>query len=66
MSTGPDFVGILTLADMNAYHTLAHRLFTAANNVRNVRTFFSVKCSKFETAVPITGTAGDPARGDAG
>lgn len=63
VSTGPDFVGLLTVADMRAYHALAHRLFTAANKVRNVRTFFSVKCSKFETALPISSTDLAPGRG---
>ena len=49
VSTGPDFVLIIQVADMPAYHELVHRLFTASKNVRNVRTFFSVNRSKFET-----------------
>jgi len=53
VSTGPDFVAILVLSDMAAYHELAHRLFIAANNVRNIRTFFSVSRGKFDTRQPL-------------
>jgi Lrp/AsnC family leucine-responsive transcriptional regulator len=53
VSTGPDFVMIITVHDMGAYHALVHRLLTAANHVRNVRTFFSIKRSKFEVALPL-------------
>ncbi|MGE0071889.1 MAG: Lrp/AsnC family transcriptional regulator [Thiomonas sp.] len=53
VSPGPDFVLVLFVADMPAYHALAHRLFTAANQVRNVRTFFSVHRSKFAPRVPL-------------
>ncbi|HLU78903.1 MAG TPA: Lrp/AsnC family transcriptional regulator [Burkholderiaceae bacterium] len=55
VSTGPDFILILQLPDMPAYHTLAHRLFTSKKNVRNVRTFFAVHRSKFETRLPLPG-----------
>ncbi|HUL67924.1 MAG TPA: Lrp/AsnC family transcriptional regulator [Burkholderiaceae bacterium] len=51
VSPGPDFVLIVAVADMPAYHALAHRLFTAQANVRNVRTFFSVNRSKFAPKV---------------
>lgn len=47
VSPGPDFVLVVSVADMPAYHALVHRLFTAQANVRNVRTFFSVLRSKF-------------------
>ena len=53
VSTGPDFVLILQMADMPAYHALAHRLFAGHTNVRNVRSFFSVWRSKFETRMAI-------------
>jgi len=53
VSPGPDFVLVVQVADMPAYHALAHRLFTAHANVRNVRTFFSVHRAKFETRVPL-------------
>lgn len=51
VSPGPDFILILQVADMPAYHELAHRLFANHANVRNVRCFFSVLRSKFETGI---------------
>jgi len=54
VSTGPDFVLIAQVIDMPAYHALVHRALTAAANVRNVRTFFSVHRSKFETRLTLT------------
>ncbi|RTZ45452.1 Lrp/AsnC family transcriptional regulator [Candidimonas sp. SYP-B2681] len=53
VSPGPDFIVIAQVADMPAYHALAHRAFTAKANVRNVRTFFSVHRSKFETRITL-------------
>lgn len=53
VSPGPDFVLVILVPDMLAYHALVHRLFTAAANVRNVRSFFAVKRSKFEPRVVI-------------
>lgn len=53
VSPGPDFVLVVLVADMPAYHTLAHGLFASQKNVRNVRSYFSIRRSKFETAVPI-------------
>lgn len=47
VSPGPDFVLVVGVPDMPAYHALVHRLFTAQANVRNIRTFFSVHRSKF-------------------
>ena len=55
VSPGPDFVLVLLVADMPAYHALVHRLFTAAHQVRNVRAFFSVHRSKFAPRVPLPG-----------
>jgi len=54
VSQGPDFVLILQMADMPAYHALAHRLFAGHANVRNVRSFFSVLRSKFEPRITVT------------
>ena len=48
VSPGPDFVLILQVADMAAYHELVQRLFTQDDNVRNIKTFFSVLRGKFE------------------
>lgn len=53
VSPGPDFVLVVYVADMPAYHALVHRLFTAEANVRNIRTFFSIHRSKFEPKVPV-------------
>lgn len=49
VSPGPDFIVIMQVRDMPAYHAVAHRVFTSQANVRNVRTFFSVHRAKFET-----------------
>ncbi|PAS95841.1 MAG: AsnC family transcriptional regulator [Candidatus Dactylopiibacterium carminicum] len=47
VASGPDFVLILQVADMQAYQQAANRLFTADANVRNVRSFFSQHRAKF-------------------
>lgn len=53
VSPGPDFVLIVQVADMPAYHALAHRLFTAHANVRNVKAYFSTHRSKFDTRIVV-------------
>jgi Lrp/AsnC family leucine-responsive transcriptional regulator len=53
VSPGPDFVLVVQVADMPAYHALAHRLFATHANVRNVRSFFSINRSKFETRIAV-------------
>jgi Lrp/AsnC family leucine-responsive transcriptional regulator len=53
VASGIDFVLVLRVADMNAYHALVHRLFTAAANVRTLRVFFAVRRTKFEPALPV-------------
>lgn len=53
VAPGPDFVLVVQVADMPAYHALAHRLFTAHSNVRNVKAYFSTFRSKFETRIAI-------------
>ena len=53
VSPGPDFVLVVQVSDMPAYHALAHRLFAAHANVRNVRSFFSIHRSKFETRIAV-------------
>lgn len=53
VSPGPDFVLVVQVADMPAYNTLAHRLFAAHVNVRNVKTYFSTFRSKFETRIAV-------------
>jgi DNA-binding Lrp family transcriptional regulator len=55
VSPGPDLVLVLQVSDMAAYHQLVQTLFTQDANVRNVKTYFSVQCSKFDTAVSLQG-----------
>ncbi|KAA0890780.1 Lrp/AsnC family transcriptional regulator [Pusillimonas sp. ANT_WB101] len=54
VSPGPDFIVIMQVRDMPAYHAVAHRVFTSQANVRNVRTFFSVHRAKFDTRTVIS------------
>jgi Lrp/AsnC family transcriptional regulator, leucine-responsive regulatory protein len=51
VSSGPDLVLVVQMADMPAYHAMVQRLFTQDANVRNVKAFFSVHRAKFSTAV---------------
>ncbi|WP_114971704.1 Lrp/AsnC family transcriptional regulator [Rhodoferax ferrireducens] len=53
VSPGPDFCLVVHAAHMPDYLALAQRLFTSDANVRNVKTFFSVKRSKFGARVPL-------------
>jgi DNA-binding Lrp family transcriptional regulator len=53
VSSGPDFILIVFVADMADYHAFVHRSLTAEANVRNVRSFFSVKRSKFAPVLPV-------------
>ena len=53
VSPGPDFVLVLHVPDMTAYHALVQRLFTQDANVRNVKSFFSVKRGKFDLRLPL-------------
>jgi len=53
VSPGPDFVLIVHAAHMPDYLALTQRLFTQDANVRNVKSFFSLKRSKFGTALPL-------------
>lgn len=53
VSPGPDFVLVLHVPDMPAYHALVQRLFTQDANVRNVKAFFSVKRAKFDPRIRL-------------
>ena len=53
VSPGPDFVLVVQVADMPSYLALSQRLFTSNANVRNVKTFFSVKRAKFEPKIGL-------------
>ena len=53
VSPGPDFVLVLWVRDMPAYHALVQRLFTQDANVRNVKAFFSVQRAKFDPRIDV-------------
>jgi len=53
VSPGPDFVLVAWVPDMNAWGVLVQRLFTQDANVRNVKTYFSVKRAKFEPRIAL-------------
>jgi DNA-binding Lrp family transcriptional regulator len=53
VAAGPDFVLIVYVPDMPAYHAFVQRRLTAEANVRNVRAFFAVKRSKFAPTIPV-------------
>ena len=53
VSPGPDFVLVAWVPDMSAWGAVVQRLFTQDANVRNVKTFFSVKRAKFEPRIAL-------------
>ncbi len=53
VSPGPDFVLVAWVPDMNAWGALVQRLFTQDANVRNVKTYFSVRRAKFEPRISL-------------
>jgi Lrp/AsnC family transcriptional regulator, leucine-responsive regulatory protein len=53
VSPGPDFMLVLQVADMAAYHALVQRLLTQDANVRNVKAFFSVLRAKFDPRIAL-------------
>jgi DNA-binding Lrp family transcriptional regulator len=58
VSPGPDFCLVVHATHMPDYLAMVQRLFTADANVRNVKTFFSIKRSKFGARVPLKPLAG--------
>ncbi|MGE8549107.1 MAG: Lrp/AsnC family transcriptional regulator [Alcaligenes sp.] len=60
VSTGVDFIVVLQVRDMTAYHQLAHALFTTQANIRNVRSFFSIHQAKYETRIPLPARPATP------
>lgn len=54
VSPGPDFVLMVQASDMPDYLALSQRLFTQAANVRNIKSFFSIKRAKFTTEVVLS------------
>ncbi len=57
VSPGPDFVLVLQVADMPAYHALVQQLFTQDANVRNLKAFFSVFRAKFAPRLKLPTSA---------
>ena len=55
VSPGPDFILVIHAVDMPAYLALAQRLFTSDANVRNVKAYFSIKRTKFEPRIQLSG-----------
>ena len=53
VSPGPDFVLVVHTKDMPGYEALTQRLFTTDANVRNVKSFFSIKRTKFGAELPL-------------
>ena len=53
VSPGPDFVLLVHVPDMAAWGALVERLFTQDANVRNVKSYFSVRRAKFDTGLPL-------------
>jgi Lrp/AsnC family leucine-responsive transcriptional regulator len=53
VSPGPDFVLVAWVADMADWNALVQRLFTQDANVRNVKTYFSVKRAKFKPRIAL-------------
>jgi DNA-binding Lrp family transcriptional regulator len=53
VSPGPDFCLVVHVRDMPDYLALTQRLFTVDANVRNVKSFFSIKRSKFGAKLPL-------------
>jgi DNA-binding Lrp family transcriptional regulator len=53
VSPGPDFCLVVHARDMPDYLAMTQRLFTLDANVRNVKSFFSIKRSKFGARLPL-------------
>jgi Lrp/AsnC family transcriptional regulator, leucine-responsive regulatory protein len=53
VSPGPDFCLVVHTANMPDYLALTQQLFTSDANVRNVKSFFSIKRSKFGASLPL-------------
>jgi Lrp/AsnC family leucine-responsive transcriptional regulator len=59
-SAGPDFVLVLQVRDMPAYHAWASSLLATDKKVRNVKTYFASKRAKFDTAINLVGAGAQP------
>jgi Lrp/AsnC family transcriptional regulator, leucine-responsive regulatory protein len=54
VAPGPDVVLVVWVRDMSHYNALVQRLFTEDANVRNVKSYFATRRSKFEPRVDLT------------
>ena len=54
VAPGPDLVLVVWVRDMSHYNALVQRLFTEDANVRNVKSYFATRRSKFEPRVDLT------------
>jgi Lrp/AsnC family transcriptional regulator, leucine-responsive regulatory protein len=54
VAPGPDLVLVIWVRDMSHYNALVQRLFTEDANVRNVKSYFATRRSKFEPRVDLT------------
>jgi Lrp/AsnC family transcriptional regulator, leucine-responsive regulatory protein len=48
-----DFIVVVQVADMDAYHRFVRRTLTAEPNVRNFRSFFAMNRTKFRTEIGL-------------
>jgi Lrp/AsnC family transcriptional regulator, leucine-responsive regulatory protein len=55
VSSGPDFVLLVHVRDMPAYATFTQRLLSSDANVRNVKTYFSIRRAKFAPGLDLRG-----------
>lgn len=53
VSPGPDFVLVVQVPDMPAYHQVVQTFYSADSNVRNVKAFFSVHRAKFSPRLQL-------------
>jgi DNA-binding Lrp family transcriptional regulator len=53
VAPGPDVVLVVWVRDMAHYNALVQRLFTDDANVRNVKSYFATRRSKFEPRVDL-------------
>lgn len=53
VAPGPDFVLVVLVRDMTAYHAFSQRLLRTDANVRSAKAYFAVQRHRFGTEVPL-------------
>src|SRR5438105_12395367 len=53
LSPGPDLMPVMQVAAMAAWNAVVERLFTQDANVRNVKSFFSVRRAKWQCQIAL-------------